>query len=164
MLFNWFELSDRENLEAHHMDSWMTTPEKRYLVGNGVLLHKTVHTDFHAQYGNETTVSHFELYCKQKYNITKFPWSSDKNFIEQNKANIICKKENRLKELQFKLMTAGLKLVSGVYENKHSKIVIYCPKHNYTHETTIHNFKRSIYGIPCCAKEQSNKQKNKRRL
>lgn len=151
--------TDHKNLEAHHMDSWQTAPKKRYLVENGVLLRKDIHIDFHKTFGNDVTVAQFEVYCKQNYNIEEFPWSIKKETAKQIENLITSAKEKRLNDFKTKLSMLGLTLVSGVYDNKHSKIVLYCPKHNKTHETTIQNFKKSVYGVPCCANEVSKQQK-----
>lgn len=40
--------------------------------------------------------------------------------------------------------------VSGTYENRQSKLTVYCPEHKITHETTFYNYNRSRTGLSCC--------------
>lgn len=47
--------------------------------------------------------------------------------------------------------------MGGTYENKNSKFSIYCPKHDFLHEISAQNFKKAIYGLPCCASKSLKK-------
>lgn len=50
---------------AHHLDSYLAFPNKRYDVNNGVTLCRPHHIDFHKKYGTtRTTRSQFEEYIK----------------------------------------------------------------------------------------------------
>lgn len=44
--------SSSGNLVSHHLDAWLSFPEKRFDLDNGVCLCKDCHYDFHGQYGN----------------------------------------------------------------------------------------------------------------
>jgi hypothetical protein len=44
--------------------------------------------------------------------------------------------------------------VSGNYENKLSKLEVYCPIHNILHKTNFDNYRRSKTGLPCCGKDR----------
>jgi hypothetical protein len=39
-----------EDLTAHHLESWVFFPKKRFLISNGVCLCKACHTIFHCDY------------------------------------------------------------------------------------------------------------------
>nr|ALO21126.1 putative HNH homing endonuclease [Carteria crucifera] len=48
----------------------------------------------------------------------------------------------------------------GTYENKFSKLVVYCPKptHNRQYHTTFDNYRRCKTGLECCGNEQKSKK------
>lgn len=43
--------------------------------------------------------------------------------------------------------------VSGTYENRKSKLTVYCPEHCVMHQTTFYNYNRSEAGLLCCGRE-----------
>lgn len=43
--------------------------------------------------------------------------------------------------------------VKGKFDNRASKLIVFCPEHNVIHETTFHNYNRSRHGTPCCGDE-----------
>lgn len=47
-------------------------------------------------------------------------------------------------------------LVSGVYQNIDSRIVVICRIHGVTHETTVRNYKKARTGMPCCGKARQS--------
>lgn len=147
----------REELEAHHLNSWGTSPEGRYDPKNGVLLHKTVHREFHSMVGHATTVLQFEQFASQKHGITSFPWSTGDVDFEKIQQKLLSLKDERLDAMKAKVDAAGLTLISFDYENKKSELVLSCPKHGQTFSVTVSNFKRNKYGAPCCSREVSNK-------
>jgi hypothetical protein len=50
----------------------------------------------------------------------------------------------------------GHVFVEGTYENRDSKLVVFCPLHEQKHETTFYNYERSVTGMPCCGKKSSS--------
>jgi hypothetical protein len=48
-------------------------------------------------------------------------------------------------------------LVLGDYVRASSIIVVYCKIHNFIHETTVTNYKKSKTRMPCCGKERQSK-------
>jgi hypothetical protein len=48
--------------------------------------------------------------------------------------------------------------VKGKYENRESKLIVFCPAHNKIHETTFYNYNRSRHGLPCCGDESKSKK------
>lgn len=44
--------SSSGNLVSHHLDAWLSFPEKRFDLDNGVCLCRDCHYDFHGRYGN----------------------------------------------------------------------------------------------------------------
>jgi hypothetical protein len=48
--------------------------------------------------------------------------------------------------------------VKGKYENRESKLTVFCPNHQKIHETTFYNYYRSRHGTPCCGDEAKSKK------
>jgi hypothetical protein len=40
-----------KDLQAHHIESWSTNPDKRFLTSNGITFCRSCHTDFHSRFG-----------------------------------------------------------------------------------------------------------------
>lgn len=150
-------LKDRLLLRAHHLDSWFTAPEKRYEISNGVLLAEKIHVQFHNLFGDHTTKEHFEQFCRENYNVNLFPWGSSKELMDNIQERIKTEPEKAQQEIEKKIIERNFQLITGKYENKNSKFTIFCPKHNIFHETSAHNFKRTVFGLPCCALESLKK-------
>ena len=53
-----------------------------------------------------------------------------------------------------KIEENGHVFISGSYENRNSKLIIYCPKHNIESHTTFYNYNRSRTGCLLCGREQ----------
>lgn len=48
--------------------------------------------------------------------------------------------------------------IDGFYQNRSSKLVIWCLKHSTESLTTFHNYERSLTGCKCCGKERVSKK------
>ena len=53
-----------------------------------------------------------------------------------------------------KIEENGHVFISGSYENRNSKLIIYCPKHDIENNTTFYNYNRSRTGCLFCGREQ----------
>nr|YP_003795513.1 hypothetical protein FlteC_p045 [Floydiella terrestris]ACZ58504.1 hypothetical protein [Floydiella terrestris] len=135
-------LSLPNELQAHHLDSWFTASEKRYEISNGVLLLKEIHVQFHSEYGYHTTRESFEQFCLEKFNKKEFPWVTDKQAMKQLDGILLKRKEKGKEELSKMISERNSILKEGNYENRKSKLFLYCPKHDATHHTTVFHFKR----------------------
>jgi hypothetical protein len=130
--------------------------KRRYEVSNGVLLHESVHIEFHRLYGPHTTTEQFNQFCRDHYNITVFPWETSKESMDA----LTVKFENKQDMFHAKFIelakSRNYEVLGGRYENKKSKYTLYCPKHDETHVVTPQAFNRAIYGMQCCAKDSPN--------
>lgn len=45
------------------------------------------------------------------------------------------------------------KCITGIYENAHSRVTIWCNIHFCPHTTTFTNYKKSKTGMPCCKRQ-----------
>jgi tRNA 2-selenouridine synthase SelU len=54
------------------------------------------------------------------------------------------------------LKSRNHELISGVYQNIDSRIVVICRIHGATHETTVRNYKKARTGMPCCGKARQS--------
>lgn len=41
----------------------------------------------------------------------------------------------------------GHKILNSTYEHNKSFLTVYCPRHDTTYCTNVHNYKRSIFGV-----------------
>lgn len=57
----------------------------------------------------------------------------------------------------------GHAYISGDYETKESKLVVYCKTHQIEHCTTFTNYCRSRTGMPCCGKSAVSKKLSDRK-
>lgn len=152
-------------LACHHLNAWNWCIEGRYDINNGVCISKEIHQDFHRIFGaGEVTTADFERYLVQyhQWNPENFPWKTENHEPSLSVEEIIThsrssreKKTEQLKELAYSLNHFVL---TGKYENIHSRLTIKCNEHNEIFETTVHNYKRCKNGLPCCGHE---KQKTK---
>ena len=82
--FKCFITKETTNLEAHHFESWNIAPDKRYDVSNGIILTHEIIQEFHSKFGRGgNTRAQFELFAKEKFSMTHFPWqhgNHDPNF------------------------------------------------------------------------------------
>jgi hypothetical protein len=46
--------------------------------------------------------------------------------------------------------------ISGLFINRKSELIVFCPLHNETHTTTFYNYARSVIGMNCCARERKS--------
>lgn len=44
--------------------------------------------------------------------------------------------------------------IEGTYQDKNSRLVVFCPEHGTENVTTFTNYKRSLTGCKCCGREQ----------
>ena len=71
-------------------------------------------------------------------------------------------KKQRFKEILDLMDLRGHTFLEGEYKTKQSTLFVLCEKHEFTHETTFNNYKRSRTGCPCCGDEQKSvKLKNR---
>lgn len=148
-------LAVRENLEAHHLESWSTSIDLRYQVSNGVLIDKKIHTRFHSVFGDKTTKKTFEQFCKKEYGLIHFPWETSDDSMSEIQSQINTQREIFHKGAIDLFEKSGYRFETGTYENKKSLYTIFCPKHKISHEIKLSNFKRYSF-LPCCAKELPN--------
>jgi hypothetical protein len=72
-----FLSKNKTNLVCHHLYSWNSYPDKRYAIENGVCITKTIHKQFHNEYGyGNNTEEQFADFCLKHYNID---WYRRKN-------------------------------------------------------------------------------------
>lgn len=147
-------------LEAHHLNAWNTFPDERFDLSNGVLLCASVHKQFHTIYGNGgNTRAQFDAFVEQHWKNVDCEWNKRKISDENHQPTLtfeqIVQNQKTYKEKSFDrfldlVQEREHKLVSGKYENIHSEICIYCPKHKSYSTTTFFNYKRSKTGLRCC--------------
>jgi hypothetical protein len=61
--------------------------------------------------------------------------------------------ENTTQQTMENINKNGHEYVEGVYENRESVLIVWCPTHTEEHVTTFYNYNRSRTGMPCCGKE-----------
>jgi hypothetical protein len=54
----------------------------------------------------------------------------------------------------FNIKKRGHVFVEGIYENRESTLIVWCPTHNNEHSTNFYNYNRSRTGCPCCGSQQ----------
>lgn len=133
--FKCFISQETKNLEAHHLESWNSAPDKHYDISNGIILKREIHQEFHTNFGKGwNTRAQFEYFTKEKYSITHFPWQHGNHdpiftvkeiFVYQALQQE--KKQTEffelLKSRQHKLICAKNGLTAKVM------VIIYCEKH-----------------------------------
>lgn len=152
------------NLSAHHLESVDNNPDKMYEISNGVALRKDIHDEFHNLFGRgNNTREQFERFARENYGIQKFAWQQgnhDPSFtlqdiVERQKTQKERKQEKLFQLIQdrnHKLISAGDEFTTRAF------IEVYCPVHKCSHPTTVHNYRRSVTGLPCCGRQsQSDK-------
>ena len=122
-----------------------------------------IHKKFHQLYGNgQNTQKQFEVFLQNECNIVfklkkqhgnHEPSISIKQLQEQAKTFRV----KKFSEIEQLVLSRDHIIQEGEYQNIDSPVLIYCLKHNYEHQTTYRNYKRSRTGMPCCSKER---QKN----
>ena len=150
------------DLECHHLNGWWFE-DGRYDIYNGVPLSREIHKKFHQLYGNgQNTQKQFEVFLQNECNIVfklkkqhgnHEPSISIKQLQEQAKTFRV----KKFSEIEQLVLSRDHIIQEGEYQNIDSPVLIYCLKHNYEHQTTYRNYKRSRTGMPCCSKER---QKN----
>lgn len=168
--FKCFLTGKTTNLQAHHLVGWWNE-STRYDISNGVALTEEVHMEFHNDYGRgRNTPEQFENFCREKYNVTHFPWryGNQQPSLSQQEHDLL-EKLAALKKTEFQelVLKRGHKIVSGEYKNNSSPLVLYCPLHDFTQSISkAGKYKKSKFGLACCAKakqSQTTSQANKRR-
>lgn len=145
--------AEREKLQAHHLNSWSSHPEGRYLISNGVLISENIHKEFHRLYGPHTTLAEFENFAEKNYNITVFPWETSKETLEEKQKISRTQQSLYHEEMLALIKERGYTYIGGIYRDKLSIYTVYCPKHNVTHTTCRQNFNKATTGMPCCVSE-----------
>lgn len=153
------------SFHAHHLNGWDNFPEERYHIENGVLLSESVHKNFHQIYGNgNNTCFQFDEFVEMNYKNVDCEWNNRK-IKENHQPNLnladLIEKRKTHKQKSFDqflelVQNQNHQFLSGNYENVHSEIWMYCPRHDCSHATTFHNYKRSKTGLPCCGKERQS--------
>lgn len=70
----------QKGFACHHLNSFDTFVEERYLPENGVYLQKKIHKEFHSIYGyGNNTETQFAEFCKDYYH---FDWFERKNELQ----------------------------------------------------------------------------------
>lgn len=110
-----------DKLESHHLIGWKEEAT-RYEIANGVVLHHSVHADFHNKYGRgDNTPAQFEEYCKNIHNITEFPWrqGNHKPIFSLIEEETILKKHRNTRANQFGELVKkrGHEITEGVYSS-----------------------------------------------
>jgi hypothetical protein len=148
-------------LQCHHLESWDSSPDRRYDITNGVALTPEVHSQFHKLYGHgANTTAQFEEFCRQHYNIDTFPWrqgNHDPSLTLESLENELSKKQAVKMEALLELIDSrGHELRDGEYVNAQSEIIVWCTHHKCSHTTIVTNYKKSRTGMPCCGKARQS--------
>lgn len=150
-----------KDLTCHHLNSWDWFVEGRYDIANGVVLTDEIHKQFHSLYGSgQNTRKQFTNFLLTYYNMTL---NNEQHGNHEPSLTV----ESLQKELEQKaveknadfiklLESRNHGLVSGVYQNIDSRIVVICRIHDVTHETTVRNYKKARTGMPCCGKARQS--------
>ncbi len=152
-----FVTGEKKNLVAHHLNSWDWYEKGRYEAENGVTLTEKIHKEFHKNYGQgNNTVAQFEEFLQKNYNKSlkdNLNGNHDPSFSTEV---VLLKQQQKAKQLQNEFLelisSRNHELVSGVYQNSSSIVVIKCNNHNTTYETKVTNYKKAKTGMPCCGK------------
>lgn len=158
--FKCFITGQSHNLECHHLISWSHEPT-RYEIGNGVALAKQIHVDFHNKYGRGgTTVEQFEMYCRDNYQITEFPWrhgNHKPSFTILQEGLFIKSLQDQKKELFLKCVEQrGDQIIEGSYQSNSSLFKIRCLTHQEEHTVKAGNYKKARFGLGCCSKAKQS--------
>lgn len=144
-------------METHHLNSWFYAPSQRYEVINGVLLTQKLHQEFHSIYGDPTTVSQFEEFCRAK-GIYEFPWKNRIEEILEIQTYVRSRRPTFTVKMMELINRKGYVYVDGTYENKFSKFVIFCPEHDIEFVSSYNSFSRSDFGCPECSYLHNRRQ------
>lgn len=167
------------DLVSHHLESWSTSEEKRYLVSNGVCLAKAVHIQFHQVYGwGDNTTKQFEQFIRdfykqvaEEYKTKVYPWNqssvSSQAGIDVMVENMKEREKTRCDKAFFAacavMHSRNHEWVSGEYKTISSPCVVRCTIHNREFETTYRNYKRCKTGLKCCGAVRQAEANEKRR-
>lgn len=81
--------NSNDRINAHHMDGWSTSTEKRYDETNIISLCHTHHKEFHRLYGNGyNTVEQFREYLSLRYNTNLTNYLLDFDEYKRNNGSI----------------------------------------------------------------------------
>lgn len=147
------------DLQCHHLIGFAYEPT-RYDPNNGVTLHVDVHNEFHNQYGRGGNLpEQFEEFCREKYNITTFPWreGNRKPSLSIMQHNLVSGINQRAKEFEKLVESRDHQIVSGTYTNNRSVFEIKCLEHDTVSEVKVQRYKNAAYGAQCCAKAKQSK-------
>lgn len=163
--FRCFITNQDHHLECHHLIGWWYEPT-RYTIENGIAISADIHKDFHDNYGRgDNTPEQFEKFCEEKYNVTNFPWRQGDHkpsfTIEEEQSKIVSLSANREDAFKLTVKNRGHEIVSGVYVNNNSTIVLRCTTHDHSQEVRAGNYKKSKFGLCCCSKEGQCKPRKK---
>ena len=156
--------SKKELLECHHLDSFSLYPERRFLIENGVVIHKDIHKHFHQLYGSSVNALQFEDFLIKYYNWGDkvFPWRQGNHepslSVEQIEQQLLNSYEKLMMKFLELCESNNHSVIDGEYLGIHSAVTIQCNKHGDVITTTFKNYKNSKHGLRCCGKEA---QKNK---
>ena len=151
----------KDYLACHHLNAWNWCVEERYDINNGVCISKEIHQDFHRIFGaGEVTTADFERYLVQyhQWNPKNFPWKIENHEPSLSVEEIITQsrssREKGREQLEKLAHSLNHSVLTGKYENIHSRFTIKCNKHNEIFETTVRYYKGCRNGLPCCGHEQ----------
>lgn len=153
--FKCFITGKDHDLHCHHLIGYQYEPT-RYLIENGVAICKEIHKAFHAEYGNGyNTPEQFEEFCQKNYNISLFPWKQGNhkpsfNLLEEQ-LKIVSDSQKKANSFARLVKSRKHNIIDGVYINNSSVLKIHCLKHKQDHTVIAGNYKRSVFGIRCCA-------------
>lgn len=156
--FKCFITNKDDDLHCHYLIVYQHEPT-RYLIENGVAICKDIHQAFHAEYGSGcNTPEQFEEFCRKNYNITSFPWrqgNHNPNFsLIEEQEKIVTMSQQKANLLKKTVQERGHEIIDGIYVNNQSVLKIHCLKHGETFDVVAGNYKKSRFGISCCASEK----------
>lgn len=158
--FACFVTGATNDLHCHHLLGWWNEAT-RYEISNGIAITSDVHKEFHNLYGRGQNMPlQFEEFCLKIYNITNFPWRQENHkpsFTIQEEAQIQ-KDFAEKKALEFAQTVKDRKheIQSGEYKDNHSDLTLFCSRHNHTQLIQAGRYKKSKFGLNCCAREKQS--------
>lgn len=150
--------TDSAKLECHHLNGWDAFEDQRYSIANEITILREIHTKFHQKFGfGNNTMEQFELFIKDEYNITEYPWR-DADHEPSLTTDQMLEKQKSMEEkskegLLALIASRNYQLVDsseGFFS--YSMITVYCPTHSKQHQTKVTNYKKSKTGMLCCGK------------